>query len=61
MEYGLGGGAGLGVVVNGVAITPGSTIATLTLNGLSSCARHSLSPSNAHFEAAYGPCGDIPN
>lgn len=26
IEYGLGGGAGLGVVVSGVAITPGSTI-----------------------------------
>src|SRR3954468_21918048 len=61
IEYGLGGGAGLGVVVNGVAMTPGSTMATRTLNGLSSCAKHSLNPSNAHFEAAYGPCGGNPN
>src|SRR6478735_5552421 len=61
MEYGLGGGAGLGVVVSGVAITPGSTMATRTLNGLSSWAKHSLSPSNAHLEAAYAPWGDRPN
>src|SRR5712664_1728298 len=53
--------AGLGFVVIGVATTPGSTMATLMLNGLSSCARLSLNPSKAHFVAEYGPRDAIPN
>ena len=35
-----------------VSITPGWTIATRMLNGLTSCARASLSPSKANFDAA---------
>src|SRR5438309_10564179 len=53
--------AGLGFVVIGVATTPGSTMATLMLNGLSSCARLSLNPSKAHFVEVYGPSDAIAN
>ena len=44
---------GAGALVKiGVAITPGSTIATRTLNGRNSCASNSLTASSAHFDAA---------
>ena len=58
--YGPGGAIGRGVVVMGVAIMPGSTIATRIPNGFSSAAKTSLRPSKAHFDAAYGPCGADP-
>ena len=41
-----------------VWMTPGSTIATRTLNDLTSCARHSHRASRANFEAVYGSMGD---
>ena len=44
---------GAGALVKiGVAITPGSTIATRTLKGRNSCASNSLTASSAHFDAA---------
>src|SRR5215471_15587095 len=40
-----------------VSMIPGSTTATRMLNILASCARPSLSASNAHFDAAYAVSG----
>src|SRR5207249_4945078 len=42
-----------------VSMMPGSTIATRTLNGFTSCANDSLSASNANFDAVYGAMGEL--
>src|SRR5260370_39533025 len=49
--YGLSLGPSSPFLKMGVAMTPGSMIATLTLNARTSWARHSLKASSAHLDA----------
>jgi hypothetical protein len=50
MAYSL--GKGFALLNIGVAMTPGSIMATRTLNAFISCAKHSLTASRANLEAA---------